>query len=77
LAGISTFEEANAFLPGFIRRFNARFAVAPQDPEPAFRPAPPPEILEQILSIQEERKASLGSTISYLDSAEKISQKVP
>lgn len=65
LAGISTFEEANAFLPGFIRRFNARFAVAPQDPEPAFRPAPPPEILEQILSIQEERKASSGSTISY------------
>lgn len=65
LAGISDLEEANAFLPGFIKRFNARFAVAPRDPEPAFRPAPPPELLDQILSIQEERKASSGSTISY------------
>ena len=29
LAGISSIEAANAFLPGFIERFNARFAVAP------------------------------------------------
>ncbi|MGB9904192.1 MAG: hypothetical protein ACPLQO_05935 [Desulfotomaculales bacterium] len=50
LAGITTLEEANAFLPGFFKRFNARFAVAPWDPEPAFRPAPPPELLAQILS---------------------------
>ncbi|QGP93108.1 hypothetical protein MGLY_25060 [Neomoorella glycerini] len=36
LAGISTLEEANAFLPGFIQRFNRRFAVTPACPEPAY-----------------------------------------
>ncbi len=32
LAGISSMEAGNAFLPGFIERFNARFAVAPACP---------------------------------------------
>ncbi|MGI6558634.1 MAG: integrase core domain-containing protein [Limnochordia bacterium] len=31
-AGISTIEEAQAFLEEFIPRYNERFAVAPQDP---------------------------------------------
>ncbi|WP_406677547.1 ISNCY family transposase [Moorella sp. ACPs] len=66
LAGISTLEEANAFLPGFIQRFNRRFAVTPANPEPAYGPCPPPARLEQILSWRQERKASRGSSISYL-----------
>lgn len=65
IAGITTCEEANAFLPDFIARYNARFAVAPADPQPAYRPAPPPHQLEQVLCFKEERKASRGSTISY------------
>src|SRR5690606_28118945 len=36
IAGISTLEEANAFLPAFIDNFNRRFAVEPADPEPAY-----------------------------------------
>jgi hypothetical protein len=40
LAGISSLKEANAFLPGFIRRFNARFAVVPREPQSAYRPLP-------------------------------------
>lgn len=65
MAGISSLEEANAFLPGFISRYNARFAVAPAQPESAFRPAPPPEVLDRIICWKERRKASNGSTISY------------
>lgn len=65
LAGISTLEEANALLPEFIARFNARFATEPADPEPAFRPAPSPQKLMRIICLKEERKASNGSTISY------------
>ena len=32
LAGITTLEQANAFLPGFIERYNARFAKPPPTP---------------------------------------------
>ena len=36
LAGITTLEAANAFLPGFIERYNARFAKAPKDTQSAW-----------------------------------------
>jgi len=40
LANIATREAANAFLPGFIARYNARFAQPPADPVSAWVPAP-------------------------------------
>ena len=39
LAGVSTLEEANRFLVGFLERYNARFAVPPQQPGSAYRSA--------------------------------------
>lgn len=65
LAGISTLEEANAFLPSFIARFNERFAVEPADPQPAYKPCPPQDDLRRVLCLKHERKATKGSTISY------------
>jgi transposase len=38
LAGITTLEEANAFLPAFLARFNKRFAVPAETPGRAYRP---------------------------------------
>lgn len=35
LAGIRSLEEANAFLPTYLPRHNARFAVEPAEAEPA------------------------------------------
>jgi transposase len=66
LAGITDLDTANAFLTSFIPRFNKRFAVEPGDPETAFRPAPSPDMLSRIICFKEERKASNGSTISFL-----------
>jgi hypothetical protein len=40
LATLTTLTAANAFLPGFIERYNARFAQAPADPVSAWVPAP-------------------------------------
>lgn len=40
LAGIASREAANAFLPDFLQRFNARFAKVPVQPESAYRPWP-------------------------------------
>ena len=64
-AGISSIDEANAFLPSFIEKFNARFAKQPSVPEPAFTPCPPRNILDLAISVKETRKASAGSTISF------------
>src|SRR5438132_2608422 len=36
LAGINTLEEANAFLPDYIQRYNAHFSSAAADPAPAW-----------------------------------------
>lgn len=36
IAQISSIDEANAFLPGFIERFNKRFSMEPKDPESAW-----------------------------------------
>ena len=40
MAGIGEKEAANAFLPGFIVRYNARFAKPAAHPEPVYRPWP-------------------------------------
>lgn len=65
IAGITTMEEANAFLEGFSDRFNARFAVNAQDPKPAYMPAPTQNILDTILCVKQQRTATNGSLISY------------
>ncbi len=40
LAGVADRDGANAFLREFLPRYNARFAQAPPDPTPAYRPWP-------------------------------------
>lgn len=65
VAGISTVEEANLFLPAFIERYNERFAVDAADPELAYMPAISKDAADTILCIKEDRIASNGSVISY------------
>lgn len=65
IAKISTIEEANAFLVGFVAKFNRKFAVKAQKEELAFSTAPSKEEIRIILSRREQRIASAGSAISY------------
>ena len=65
LAGIKSIKEANAFLPGFIKRFNAHFAVVPREPQSAYRPLEEHINIDYILCRKETRKASSGSTFSF------------
>jgi transposase len=66
LAEISGIEAGNAFLPGFVARFNARFAVAPARPDDLHRPLNiPPERLHEILCRRERRYVSRELTLSY------------
>lgn len=64
-AGISTLEEANAFLPKFIERFNQHFTVQPTDPNPAYMPKPPDEMLYNIIAFRETRSTSNDSLITF------------
>ena len=47
LAGASSIGEANRVLEQFLRRFNRRFGIPPQHPEPAFRPLDPELCLDR------------------------------
>ena len=63
LNGISSIAQAQAFVPHFIARWNARFAVSPRDPETAFRPwTGSKRGLAECLAEQEERVLSKALT---------------
>ena len=65
LAGIKSIKEANAFLPGFIKRFNAHFAVVPREPQSAYRPLGEHINIDYILCRKDARKACHGSIFSF------------
>lgn len=61
---ITTIEEANEFLKGFIERFNKQFGVVPKDPEKAYRT----NVFGRtklILCKKEKRKIGIGNVFSY------------
>ena len=65
LAGASSIEEANSVLEQFLPRFNRRFRVPPQYPEPAFRPLDLELCLEQILCSKHRRKVAKDNTVRF------------
>jgi len=65
LANVTTLEQANAFLPAFIERYNARFAKAAQDPEPAWVPLPADLDLAYYFALRETRKVGRDHCIRF------------
>jgi transposase len=65
LAGITTIEAANAFLPGFLVRHNARFAVPAADPTPAWRPWPDGRTPESVFAFHYPRRVAPDATVSW------------
>ena len=66
MTGISSIEAGNAFLPGFMARFNARFAVAPARPDDLHRPLNiPPDRMRTIPCRREQRYVGQQLTLSY------------
>jgi hypothetical protein len=65
LLNISTLEEANAFLPGFIEKYNHRFAVEPRSSLDAHRLLSCTDNLDWILSRRETRSLSKNLTLQY------------
>ena len=65
LAGAGSIGTANSVLEQFLPRFNRRFQVPPQHPEPAFRPLDPELCLEQILCFKHRRKVARDNTVRF------------
>jgi len=62
LRGIDTIEEAEAYLPEFIRDYNQRFARTSREPAVAWRVAPRP--IEPILSCRYDRVVAKDNTVT-------------
>ncbi len=65
LAGATTVEQARAVLKQFLPRFNRRFGVPAQCPEPAFRPLQVDLPLEQVLCFKHRRRVARDNTVKY------------
>ena len=65
LQNISTIEEANAFLPTFLKTFNRKFTVIAKDPNNAHRELLPEHNLKNILIEKEKRILTKNLTFQY------------
>lgn len=65
LAGISTIEAANAFLPGFVANYNARFAKVPAHEKDLHRLIDPRQDLDEVLCWREQRQVSHQLVVNY------------
>jgi len=65
LAGIASIEAANAFVPGFVDGFNARFAREPYCPDDAHRSLAAHERLEGAMCVKSQRSVSGSLTLRY------------
>jgi hypothetical protein len=65
LAEISTMEAANAWLPGFIANYNARFGREPANTKNLHRPLTETDDLDEILAWRETRTVTKNLTLHY------------
>ena len=65
LAGARSIGAANTVLEQFLPRFNRRFQVPPQYPDPAFRPLDPELCLDQILCFKYRRRVDKDNTVRF------------
>lgn len=67
LAGIMTIEQANAFLPAFLARFNRRFAVVAETPGLAYRPRLNASLANAALCFKHERVVAKDNIVRLDD----------
>jgi hypothetical protein len=65
LAGVSTIEAGNAFLPAFMEDYNRRFAKEPLSDKDLHRPLAEHDQLEEAFAWKEERTVSNSLTLQY------------
>ena len=62
--GITTIEQATAFLPKYIKKYNKKFAISPQDKASAFIPLPDNINLDTLLCVKIQRATDNAGVVS-------------
>ncbi len=65
LARASSIDEAGLVLQEFLPRFNARFAVAAEQPEAVYRPVPVELSLTETICLKDTRRVARDNTVKY------------
>lgn len=65
LAGAETIDDANAVLPAFLKRFNARFSVVPQLAGTAYRPLAPGVVAAELFCFKYRATVGNDNTVSF------------
>ena len=65
LAGATTMAEANDVLAKFLPRFNQRFGVPADQPQPVYRSVDPDLDIGGVLCIKEQRRVAKDNTLQY------------
>ena len=65
LRGVSSLEEANRFLPGFLARYNRRFAVPPAEEGSAYRPLPGGADPERVFCFKHTRTVGADNVVAF------------
>ena len=66
LVGVSSMEDGNAFLEGFVQRYNAKFAKAPAKPDNLHRALNiEPERLAEVFCLRDKRYVTKDLTLKY------------
>ena len=65
LADATTIGQANFVLQKYLPRFNARFSVAAEQPETAYRPVPSGLSLTETICLKDTRKVARDNTVKY------------
>jgi hypothetical protein len=65
LAGAADQAAANTVLAGYLPRHNARFAVDPSDPRPAWRPVPPGRSPDELFCFRYPRRVARDGTVTW------------
>lgn len=66
LAGITTLEAANRFLPTYLPRHNTRFALAPSESRAAWRALPPALPIAAVCCFKYSRVVATDNTVRFL-----------
>ena len=67
LAGARSIDAGNRFLPTYLPRYNARFAIAPADPTAAWRPLPAGTAIEAVCCFKYSRIVAADNTVRLDD----------
>jgi len=65
LEGVTTIEQANEFLPEFIARYNAKFALPPNFTQSVFETQPSKEKIDMTLAVITERTVDNGHSVRF------------